>query len=74
MREQKYVRKSGGIDVFIKRPFSEKVTLIESDSDFVLWFKVEKFVFGIDEDLYFGSVYVPFGEARFNTADEMSQK
>ena len=29
-------------------------------------------VFGTDEDLYFGSVYVPPSESRFNTADEMS--
>ena len=32
--KQNYVRKSGGIGVFIKKAFSEKVTLISSDSDF----------------------------------------
>ena len=34
-RKQKYIRKSGGIGIFIKQTLSPHVSIIESDSDFV---------------------------------------
>lgn len=35
-RKQKFIRKSGGIGVFVKQSISEHVSLINSDSDYVL--------------------------------------
>ena len=39
-RKQSYLRKSGGIGVFIKDEIFPYVTAIESDSDYIFWFKI----------------------------------
>ncbi|MCU7800877.1 MAG: reverse transcriptase family protein [gamma proteobacterium symbiont of Lucinoma myriamae] len=66
------MRKSGGIGVFVKSTIASYVTQIDSDSDFVMWFKLDKSAFNTDEDIYFGSVYVPPSVSRFNNPDEIA--
>lgn len=70
-RKQAYIRKSGGIGVFIKQTISSYVSIVESDSDYVMWFKISKTLFKTDEDILFGAVYVPPSDSRFNNADEI---
>ena len=72
VRKQRYLRKSGGIGVFVRNCLFRHVSLVESDSDYILWFKLNKSVFKTEEDLHSGVVYVPPGDSRFNTVEEMS--
>ena len=70
-RKQKFFRKSGGIGVFVKNHLSPYVSLIESDSDYILWVKLNKKFNQIDQDIIFGAVYLPPSDSRFNTPDEL---
>ena len=70
-RKQPYIRKSGGIGVFVKSDIYPYVTVIESDSDYILWFRLDKSFFNSNEDLVFGAVYLPPTDSRFHTQDEM---
>ncbi|MCG8113215.1 MAG: reverse transcriptase domain-containing protein [Candidatus Thiodiazotropha taylori] len=71
-RKQKYIRKSGGLGVFVRNNLSNYVSLIESDSDYIMWLKISKVAFKTDEDIYVGVVYIPPNDSRFNTADEIN--
>ncbi|MEW8547180.1 MAG: endonuclease/exonuclease/phosphatase family protein, partial [Candidatus Thiodiazotropha sp.] len=70
-RKQKYLRKSGGIGVFVKDYIAPHISLLESDSDYILWFKLSKSFLQADEDLFFGIVYLPPSESRFHNSDEL---
>ena len=61
-RKQKYLRKNGDIGVFIKDDIFPHVTVIESDSDYIRWFKISKLLLKTDEDFVFGAIYVPYRE------------
>ena len=65
------MRKSGGIGIFVKDPIMQYISLVESDSDYILWFRLCKTYTQTDEDLYFGIVYLPPTESRFNNSDEL---
>ena len=68
-RKQKYLRVSGGIGVFVKENIFPFVHLIESDSDYILLFKLSKSFQHADEDFIFGVVYLPPSDSRFNNPD-----
>lgn len=70
-RKQKYIRKSGGIGVFVKQSLSPHVSLIESDSDYVLWLSISKKVFNTDENIYVGAIYIPPNDSKFYNLDEI---
>ena len=70
-RRQNFFRKSGGIGVFVKNYLSPYVSLVESDSDYILWVKLNKKFTQIDQDIIFGAVYLPPSDSRFNTPDEL---
>ena len=70
-RKQKYIRKSGGIGVFIKQSLFPHVSHIESDSDYVLWLSISKKVFNTDEDIYVGAIYIPPNDSKFYNPDEI---
>ena len=42
----------------------------DSESDYIMWLKINKTAFKTNEDLYIGVVYVPPSDSRFNTIDE----
>ena len=44
---------------------------MDSDSDFIMWFKLSRHFFNADEDLVFGIVYLPPTDSRFNNPDEL---
>ena len=58
--------------MFIKDDMYPHVIVIESDSDYIFWFKISGvFVFNTDEDFVFGAIYEPPSESRFNNQDEL---
>ena len=63
-RKQKYIRKSGGIGVFVKQSLPSYVSFVEYHSDYVLWLMP-------DEDIYAGAIYIPPYDSRFYNSDEI---
>lgn len=56
---QKVVRRSDGLAVLINDKIYKYFKYVESECEYVLWFKVDKELFQTEEDVYFGAVYVP---------------
>ena len=44
-RKQKYIRKSGGIGVFVKQSLSGHCSVVQTDSDYILWVSISQHVF-----------------------------
>jgi hypothetical protein len=42
-----------------KKELASKIKVFSTDSKFVLWFKVSRDIFNLDEDVIFGIVYMP---------------
>ena len=61
MKNRKNVRKkkSGGIILGFKEELKEYIDIIQTNSDYVLWFKVNKCLMGTNDDVIFGIVYIP---------------
>ncbi len=64
-RKQKYFRKSGGIGIFVKNPSSEFVTVIESESDYIMWIKLNRKMISDNIDIVLGLIYQPPESSRF---------
>ena len=62
-----FLRKGGGIGIFIKDELFQYISVIQTDSDYILWFKLSKILLKTDEDFIFGAVYLPPSDSRFNT-------
>ena len=71
-RKQKFIRRSGGIGAFVHKSLSHKISQIDSDSDYIMWLKLDKTLFATTEDIILGVVYVPPHDSRFHTTDEIS--
>ena len=63
-RRQKFARRSGGISVYVKQNIKHFMN-IPSESDYVLWFSINKSLTNTEEDLIFGIVYIPPENSRF---------
>ena len=70
-RHQKLLRKSGGIGVLVKDTISRHISIIDSDSDYLLWLKLSKSFFNAEDDLIVGVVYLPPTDSRFSNPDEL---
>ena len=69
-RRQKCLRRSGGIGVFIRNELVQRVKLIESSSDYVLWLRVsETQHHNKNNEAMLGVVYQPPELSRFLTED-----
>ena len=66
----KCFRKSGGLGVFVRNELSEFIMQVDSESDYIMWLKINKMACKTNEDLYIVVVYVPPSYSRFNTIDE----
>ena len=55
----------------MKESISPYISVIESDSDYILWLKLSKSFLQTDEDFIFGVVYIPPTDSRFNNSDEL---
>lgn len=58
-RKQKVLRKSGGIAVLVRNEIFKFFSSIDSDCEYVQWFKMSKCLFNTTEDVMFGAVYIP---------------
>lgn len=58
-RKQNYLRKSGGIGVFIKDCLASYVNVINSASDYVMWLKLDRKAVGSNNDIVFVFIYQP---------------
>ena len=71
-RKQKFIRKSGDLRVFVRNDLSEYIIQLDSESDYIMWLKVNKYAFKTNEDLYLGVVNIPPKDSRFNTVHEIN--
>jgi hypothetical protein len=49
--------KSGGIIVGFRKSLGDNISIIETDSKYVLWFKINKNIFRLQQDVLFGIVF-----------------
>ena len=71
-RKQKCRRKSGGISVYFKDYLSKHIRKLETESDYILWFELDKDFTHLEEKLIFGVVYVPPENSNFHNEDELA--
>ena len=69
-RQQKYIRRSGGVGIFVRNELDKFVQAVESESEYAFWVKLSKNFTKLDQDIVFGSVYIPPSQSRFLNEDE----
>jgi len=69
-RKQPFIRKSGGLGIFIRDLLLPHCEILDCDSDFILWLKLSKLYCNTDQDVIFGVTYIPPLQSRFYTLDE----
>ena len=57
--------------MFIKNDLYQHISVIETESDYIFWFKLSKKLVKTDGDIIFGAVYLSPSDSRFNTQDEL---
>ena len=70
-RRQNVLRRSGGIGFFVKDSIAHHISVIDSESDYILWIKLSKSFCNTEDDLIFGIVYLPPTDSRFNNPEEL---
>ena len=65
-----YLRKSGGIGVFIKNSLYQHIKLVESSSDYVMWLEVSDANCKKNKPFCLGIVYQPPESSKYYTDDE----
>ena len=70
-RKQKYLKKSGGIGIFINNKMVKYFELLETQSDYIMWVKAKKGSLSTDKDVVLGIIYIPPETSRFFNNDEM---
>jgi hypothetical protein len=43
----------------LNKSLGDNISMIETDSKYVLWFKISKNIFRLQQDVLFGIVYIP---------------
>ena len=58
---KKCLRKSGGIGIAFKENYEKYITILDDDnsSNYIMWIKLSKELFTVDQDMYMGIVYLP---------------
>lgn len=62
-------RKSGGIVVYIKESLSKFCSIINNESDNILWIRIEGKTFSIKKHILMGTVYIPPSNSRFSSVE-----
>ena len=76
-KAKKAKRYSGGISVLVKKSLRKGVKLFSSKSNRLVWWKLDKHFFNLDEDIFVCSVYIPpanskyFGQRKIDPYDEL---
>lgn len=71
-RKQAYIRKSGGIGVFVKNDIAKHVSIVNTESEYILWVKIDRNYTKLEDDLLIGIIYIPPSQSRFYSEDEFS--
>ena len=50
-------RAGGGIIIYVKDEIHKGVKLINNELDCIVWLKLDKYFFGLNEDIYLGVTY-----------------
>ena len=69
-RKQNFIRSSGGIAVIYKSIYEGKLRVIPTDSDYIMWLRLDRSLTSTDEDLILGVLYIPPAQSRFLNEDE----
>lgn len=64
-RTQRYLRKSGGIGIYVRDYIAPFVTIRKNNSEYVLWIVFDKHFLALDEPILLGAIYVPPENSRF---------
>ena len=73
-RPQKYQRKSWGISVFYNQSLSEHINNVNTESDYILRFELDKLLANLanlDENIFCGAVYIPPENSNFYNDEEL---
>ena len=70
-RQQPSLRRSGGLGLFVKTELSRYIETLNSESEYVLWVKLDKSYMQSEQHIVFGIVYVPPSQSRFLNQDEL---
>ena len=57
-RKKRKKRASGGIGCFVKRSLLEFVSVVNTESKYVMWLKISKTLFHTKEDVMIGNIYI----------------
>jgi hypothetical protein len=66
-------RKSGGIVLGFKEEYDSFIHPIPTDSSYVFWFRISRELFGLDEDVVCGIVYIPPEYTVYSSVDAFSE-
>ena len=62
---QNYKRKSGGVGLYVTEIYVKYVKILSSDTDYIFWVSIDKYLFKSSEDIILGFVYLPPENSRF---------
>ena len=66
-------KKSGGIVIIYKNILKEFISFIESESQYVQWFKFQKCLLNCEKDVLFGAVYIPPENSKYANTDAFEE-
>ena len=64
---------SGGIALAVKKDLLNEITVIDTDCNLVLWFKVSKKLTKYDSDILCGIIYIPPENTRYSSNDPFNE-
>ena len=71
-RTQHYLRKSGGIGVYVRTSIAKHVEVISNDSEYALWLTIHKTLTEFPENMILGAIYLPPENSRFLNDDDLN--
>ncbi|CAG2199419.1 unnamed protein product [Mytilus edulis] len=66
-------KKSGGIVIIYKNILKQFISFIESESQYVQWFKFQKCLLNCEKDVLFGAVYIPPENSKYANTDAFEE-
>ena len=62
-------RRSGGIGIAIRNKYVQFVTRVDDMCNYILWIRISKSLFKLDQDWYLGIVYIPPEGSKYANVD-----
>ncbi|CAG2253788.1 unnamed protein product [Mytilus edulis] len=70
---KKFKKASGGIVVIYRKSLEKELNFYNTESQFVLWFKISKSILSLNSDVIFGCVYVPPENSKYSTIEAFEE-